>query len=154
MSVDFRELLSRPKVEYDKPPTLPEGHYLGRIIRHEFDRSSEKQTPFVRYFIQPTAATEDVEEAELEGVNITEYELQVEFYITPKALYRLREFHVSLGFDENSNFDDDFSNTRGLPVLVTVVHGYSRKDREKKNPFANISEIVGLAEREIEDTAA
>src|SRR6267142_1700639 len=89
--VNFRELLSKPTDQVERPKSLPTGHYLGAILSHEFDRSSKKQTAFCRFNIKIDGPTEDVPADALTGIDFSRRELRKDFYITPNSLYRLSD---------------------------------------------------------------
>ena len=97
MASDFRSLLDTPMDEIERPKPLPAGTYFGVVKTNKFDESSNKKTPYVRFSIQATAAGEDIDQNDLEGVELGKKTFNKDFYLTPEARYRLKDFLESLG---------------------------------------------------------
>lgn len=136
----FRELLSRTSDTIERPRALATGHYRGKILRHEFGSSRQKQTPFVRFFLQPTEETEDVEAGANGGMDFTTREYRKDFFITPAAVYRLSDMlDAVLGKDPSRSFDERLPDTDNAEVIfgVTVRH-----DDERNEDFNDVTTIV------------
>lgn|SRR5574337_489417 len=138
---NFRELLSMPSDGFKRPPALPEGHYRAIIKNHEFGTSSKKKTPFVRFLVTPTEPTEDVDADLLEGIDLSKKEFRKDYYITPDALYRLREMLDSvLGEQEGRSFDERIPDTRGVEVIIGISQ---RVDDNSGEVFNDVNTLVG-----------
>jgi hypothetical protein len=93
---DLDALLDDTADNYEPPKALPAGEYTLRILSHEFDKSSQKGTPLVRYMLQPTEAGDDVDEDMLAEVdNWQNRKLKAEFFLTERAMFMLGQFLTS-----------------------------------------------------------
>lgn len=148
MTIDFRDLLSRPASDFPEAPLLATGLWKGVLLSDEFGRSDQKQTPFWQVTVRPTEPLEDVNPSEIEGLDLTQYEMEYIFYITPKALFMISKFQTSLGFDASMNLDDFIRDKdwRGMEVLFRVEHQEGTRVGldGKKRKFARITAIQGL----------
>ena len=94
--MSFQDLLSKSVDTVKRPPALPEGTYEVLIKAHAFGESSQKKTPQVEYELQLMGTGLDVDkerlETALDGKALSERSIRDQFYITEKALPRLREF--------------------------------------------------------------
>ena len=91
--VDFNDLLEQNTDEVVAPKPMPSGEYTFVVTRYEMDKSSQKQTPFIRYYLRPTAAGDDVDEEMLEQVsNWQQKELKATFYLTENSMFMLKNF--------------------------------------------------------------
>ena len=121
-TVNFRELLSQPTDTVERPKSLPNGHYLGVIIGHEFDRSRNKQTPYVRFAMKVDGPTSDVPDGACAGIDFSRRELRKDYFITPNALYRLSDMlDAVLGKTTGKSFDERIPNTRSQRVIIGVT---------------------------------
>ena len=135
----FRELLSQPTDTVDRPRALAEGHYIGEIRGHEFGRSRQKQTPFVRFVLVPSEETADVAEGANAGTDLAKRELRKDFYITPNSLYRLSDMlDATLGQQSGRSFDERIPETRGVRVMFQVTCRDNEDGTETYNDVGNI----------------
>jgi hypothetical protein len=121
--VDFSKLLSKPLDEISKPKPLPVGTYTGLISAYEYKESnSEKKTPYVRFTIKITGATDDIEPSDLDGVELTKKQLRKDFYLTEDAQYRMKEFLESAGISTSGrSLGETIPDAVNLAVLVGVT---------------------------------
>ncbi len=141
--VNYRELLSQPSDSFQRPPSMPAGHYIATIKTHQFDKSSKKATPLVRFLFSPREATSDVDEEALANVDLTEKELRKEFYITPKALWRLNKFLDDvLGPQEGRSFDERIPEVKGVEVQIGVTLRFSD---DGEMDFNDVTTVVATA---------
>lgn len=90
---DFNALLDTQADNVEAPKPLPSGEYTFRISSYEMGQSSQKQTPYIRYLLQPTAAGDDVDEDMLEEVgDWQQKQLRATFYLTDRSMFMLRNF--------------------------------------------------------------
>src|ERR1700747_3620213 len=121
MAFDSREsLISTPMDQFEETKLLPDGTYFGTIVRHEWGSVGERDTSVLDYYCQLTEAGEDTV-SKVNGIDLSEYEMRVRFFITRRAMFRLRQFHASLGFDESLPADAVIPETTGMKVLLTVT---------------------------------
>lgn len=91
--VDFNTLLDQKADDFEAPKPLPAGEYTFIVDNYEFGESSVQKTPYVRYFLRPTEAGEDVDEDLLAEVNNWQQKrLRMTFYLTENAGFMLRNF--------------------------------------------------------------
>jgi hypothetical protein len=122
---------------------MPAGHYIATIKTHQFDKSSKKATPLVRFLFSPREATSDVDEEALANVDLTEKELRKEFYITPKALWRLNKFLDDvLGPQEGRSFDERIPEVKGVEVQIGVTLRFSD---DGEMDFNDVTTVVATA---------
>jgi len=80
----------------ERPPPFPTGTYIW-ITRGlpEHGKSAQKQTPFVKFLVAPTAALDDVDPDALAAFGgLAGITKELTFYDTEKSGYRLTEFLV------------------------------------------------------------
>ena len=141
MTVDFSALLATPMEDIKRPPPLPAGNYLGRITKYEFLESSEKKTPFVRYSVSIESAKEDIDPADLEGIDLTKKQLRKDYFLTELALYRLTEFLEGLGIENpGRKLSDAIPEAIGAAVAFTVTQRMNTR-KPTEPPFNEIDEI-------------
>lgn len=144
MAVDFKSLLSKNMDEVKRPVPLPPGTYRGVVAKFEFKESQEKKTPFVRFMIQITAPGDDVAgDPNLAKIDLSKKQLRKDFYLTPDAEYRLKEFIDSCGIaTKGQSFGVSIPNTQNAPVLIEVTQRPGQEDGEF---FNDIGSIKGTA---------
>lgn len=122
MTVNFNELLSTPLDTIERPKPLPAGTFEGVIARHEFGESNTKKTPFVRFWVQPTAVGEDVDQSLMEGIDLSKKILRREYYLTADALFRLKSFLESIGVSTTGrSLGEAIPDSTNARVLVQVT---------------------------------
>jgi Protein of unknown function (DUF669) len=145
MAVDFSKLLQVDAGEIKRPPALPEGTYRGFIDKREFKESSEKKTPYVQYTIQLREATEDVDPAGLEGIEVTKKTLYKDYYLTEQAMWRLTEMLTSLGIPlKGRKLEEVIDEALKQEVMVKVAQEMDR--REPTAPPRNVVETLAGVE--------
>jgi hypothetical protein len=127
MAVNIRELLHVTSEQVERPKPLPSSHYVATITNHEFTKTrSQAQTDVLRFFFKISRVAEDGEAnpdvmTQLEGVDLGRTELRKDFFLTPRALYRLSDFvDAVLGKETGRMIDDRIPETRGAHVLINV----------------------------------
>lgn len=136
--------MSTPMDQFSEQGALPAGHYYGQIMRHETTNVGANNTDVLDYYVQLIRAADDVPAAEIADINLRDYELRARFFITRKAMFRLRQFHASLGFDESQPAEVVVPETTGMQVYVTVSVGtYTPRGQTKARTINNIDDIVG-----------
>lgn len=122
MTVDFNALLSKNVGDVEAPKPLPPGSYLFSVGRHEFGESSQKHTPYVRFWNTPVSSGADVDASLLpDGWNAKE--MRLDFYLTENAMFMLRDFFektLKLNI-AGLTFTDIIPTTAGLMFMGTVT---------------------------------
>ena len=114
MSVDFNALLSTNLDEVEKPKPLPVGTYTYMIEGWEQGESSLKGTPYVQFNCIPVSAGEDVSPSDLEGINLAKKKLRYTCYLTPDAMYRLKDFLKIIGIStDGRRLKEALADTKG-----------------------------------------
>lgn len=102
MTTDFDALLSKNADDIERPVPVPQGSYVFTVLKHKFDNSTKKGTPYVEFECQATAPLDDVDEEELReygDLGQKQPKLRNTFYLTEDALFRLTDFLEHLGLD-------------------------------------------------------
>ena len=144
--VNFNELLSVQVQSVERPKNFPPGHYEAIVTGHEYGTSPVKETPYVRFPIKLLGPSEDVDEELFEEAGGMEAlgkrkPLHLDFYLTPDAIYRLREF-LENGLALNSsgrNFDEVIPESTNVALTVLISH---RAGQKKDEFFMNISDYL------------
>lgn len=140
---DLQSLLAMPSDSIKPPVNLPVGGYVGRAIQREFDKAkNEKQTPIVRYTIQFDEPLPDVDETELaaalEVKSLAENTQRLEFWLTPEAVYRLKEWaenHCKVD-TSGMNLAEIIEAALGQPFVSMLGQQPNKKNPER--PYINI----------------
>lgn len=143
----YLDLLNAPIEDITKPALVPNGTYHGQIIKHSFDKSREKQTDFCRLAVKLLAPTEDVDQelASERADRIVKFEGHKDFFITPDAVWRLKEFCVSvLGEAEaaGQSISVLLEALKHREVFVVVKH---IPTKDGKDQLAVVDDLVPIA---------
>lgn len=142
-TVDFRQLLSKPLDDVKKPPALPAGSYRGAITKFEYGQSKEKKTPYVRFFFLLQAPGADISPDQLDGIDLAKRSPRKDFYITPDAEWRLKEFLESCGVSTaGRTFGSSIPDTLNLPVLIEMTQ---RNSPDGKEIYNDVGDVKGQA---------
>lgn len=140
---DFSQLLSKPLDEVKRPPSLPAGIYYGTVHRYEVGESQNKKTPYVRFLFNLTFAGQDIDPKDLDGVDLSKKSLRRDFYITPDAEYRLKEFLESMKITtKGRTFQSTLPDSIGQAVKLEVVQRIN-KDAPTEPPFNEVKDCAG-----------
>lgn len=139
-TTDLKAMLAMTPGQVERPKALPEMWCTGKILRFEFGRSAKKQTPFVRFYLQPNGAAEGSEHVDIEGIDLARKELRTEFYFTPTSLYRLSDFLDAVLGKEERSFDERIPECKGVEVVFKVTQRES--DREAGTFFNDVGMIM------------
>lgn len=128
--VDFKALLEKRVAEAERPKPLPPGVYIAVITEHTPGESQKKKTPYIRFSYRILAAHSEVDEAALaEMKNWNERKLYQDFYLTPDALWRLREHIEKVGVDFGSRtFAEALPDTLNKQIGIVVTQEASQKE--------------------------
>lgn len=98
---NFASILDEAPTEIVRPKPLPVGTYVCVVQGQPvYDKSSKKNTPFVKFTLRPIAAEDDVDIEDLESMGGFDGKtIQATYYLTDDAAFRLDEFHSHCGID-------------------------------------------------------
>jgi len=137
---DFVDLLSKNVEDVERPKPLPMGNYIFNVVKHDFDKSARKQTPYVRFTATPISPLDDVDQ-ELLPENWNQKTMRVDYYLTDDALFRLKDFLEKLGLSlSGRTFAEVIPETTNCQFIGTVTHETSTKNPE--DIFANITDVT------------
>lgn len=148
-SVNFQELLKKPVTSAVKPPTKPAGTYMATIMAFNFDESSKKKTPYVRFQLGnvqpgPDINPDDLVSAAGEPIDLSKWKPGRDYYLTDDAYYRLRELIQSCGIAvEGRDFSETIPELRGKQVQMTVIQKPSDNGEELYN---EVTDLAGVSE--------
>lgn len=147
--VDFATLLGKKVDDAKAPAPLPEGTFGGLIQKFEYKKSRDKGYMHVDFTIRLTDAKEDVDQAELAEIDISQRVLHKTFFFDQEGLEwaarseaELGEFLKSLGIDTaGRTFNETIPETINAAVIVKVTHRLDPRNPERK--LVDLSEIAG-----------
>ena len=143
MAVNFRELLSVNLDDVSAPKALPEGTYHGTVASFEYGDNNKNKTPYVRFSLKFHTAGDDVDPAEMDGIDLATRKISTDFYLTPDARFRLKDFLVSLGLKtEGASFDELIPEAVNQPILAFVTQRFN-PERPDDPPRNNIKSVKG-----------
>lgn len=132
---NFNDLLDKDPTTFERPPTLPEGDYLGVIKGKTYGESSKKKTPFVQFQFGVVSPLESVSQEALADIDLTKVKLKDDFYLTEDAMYRLREF-LEMADCVQDTTRESIEAAVGQQIVFTIGHETSQTDSSKV--YANI----------------
>lgn len=142
MTVDFTKLNSIPMDTVTKPKALPAGTYFGTIKEFKYDESKEKKTPFVQYIIVPTSNGDDVDPADLDGIELTKKQLRCVFYLTQDSLFRVKEFLENVGIEtQGRSLGECIPDAVGLSVMLEVIQKPTQDNSDFYNEVKTIKSV-------------
>ena len=150
--VNFKSLLKGKAEEAVRPPKLPAGQYLSTIMSFVYGKSRKKQTPFVDFNWNINAASDEIDaellvDAEGNAMNVEGKKIRSTFYITPDAMWRLKDFFESVvGSISGRSFEELISDSPGTQAWLDVSQVPTDDGEDVFN------EVVGYANTEAEAT--
>lgn len=123
MTVNFAEILSKKVEETERPKPLPAGNYVASIVKHEFGESSQKKTPYIRFWLRMMSPMDDVDQSLLPN-NWQQKELRLDFYLTDEAMFRLKDFLEKTLQMSTAGlaYSEIIPATTGMSCLATIKH--------------------------------
>jgi hypothetical protein len=96
--MDFSELAQVKGSEVKRPPTVPQGHYLGQFSGPMKQHKAKSGNVAMRFPWKLVGATDDVDAEELDAAGgIPDKEYTFDFWMSPDARYRFTEFCEAQG---------------------------------------------------------
>lgn len=143
MTVDFSQLLSKPLDEVKRPPPLPAGTFYATVKNYEPGESKNKKTPFIRFNFTLTGPGPEHSAEDMQGVDLSKKALFRDYYLTPDADWRLKDFLSSMGIDTaGRTFASTLPESINQPVILDVAQ---RPNPEKPTdpPFNDVKDCKG-----------
>lgn len=139
-TVDFKTLLSTPTDDIKPPRPLPPGTYRGMIVKHEFDKSKQKETPFVRFDVKVASAEADVPAEDIEGIDLAAKTLRATYYLTPDSSFRIVDLAKSCGHNPSGRSLGELiaDLSMNTPVLMEVTQRPSQDGETFYNDIAKM----------------
>lgn len=143
MAVNFKDLLTVNLDEVKAPSALPEGTYHGNIASFEYGDNNKNRTPYVRFSLKFHSASDDVDPKDLADIDLSARKMSTDFYLTPDARFRLKDFLESLGLKTSgSTFDELIPEAVGQSVIAYVTQRFN-PERPDDPPRNNIKSVKG-----------
>lgn len=144
---DPQALLAKKGAEVQKPKALPEGTYLLTVNGRRFDKSTEKKTNFVEFELIPTETLPDVDQTQLAAVlgdeTLMSKKQKATFYITPDALFRIKDFGRACGLGdavETLSMGEIIEECLNKQVCGIGKHSPNKRDPE--SPYFNLDSFA------------
>lgn len=121
---NFASLLDTDSQSVERPKPLPQGTYHCVVKgQPRFDKSSKKQTDFVEFTLQPTAAMDDVDQEELTSMGgFVDKTIKATFYVTENSLWRLKDFLDHCGVADEGSLRSRIDEAMNSEVLAKLRH--------------------------------
>jgi hypothetical protein len=126
MADDWNDLLTMPAEQAIKPPPIPKGTYRGYIESQEQVKSRDKGTPGIQFNFTKLDPQADVnaeqwrEYLDHPAIAGAEPKLSDTFWLSRKAMYRLRDFCEIAGAKPDGMMAKMVSDAVGSLVLLTI----------------------------------
>lgn len=146
---DFNTLLDAPLDQFEAPKPFPPGSYLAVISAPakinpppSEDKSGSVVFPVSLQEAMPDVDQEALAEA-LNGKPLTAQTMDLTFYLSEKAAYRIREFaEQHLGLPGGQSTRELISAAVGIPFVVNLEQRPSQKDPSKV--YTNIASTAAV----------
>lgn len=148
---NFSNLLKDNIDDIEAPSPAPAGSYNALVTGHEFGESQNNKTPYCRMLIKPLQPLEDVDEEQFaefqandRGGWDADYRFNQDFWLTPDAKFRLKNFLVeTLGLEGSGRtLEDLIPESVNASLTITLKHNPSR---DGLVVYANIAQM-GVAQ--------
>lgn len=144
---DFNALLDKPLDSFEAPKPIPMGSYIGTVTERRFDKSKEKQTPYVQFTIVPFQAMDDVDAGALKeslgNSALAEKKFNLDFYLTKDAMWRLSQFcEDHIGVPGGTPAREAIEACVGQQLVFMVGHTPNKRNPEQV--YANITQTAKL----------
>ena len=124
---DFQELLNMDAENAVRPPAMPSGTYKCRVKQQQGVKSRDKGTPGIQFDFTDWEPQADVDVDRWQEfcsspvINPTTLTKSETFWLTPPAMWRLKEFCVACGTAKNGPMGKLVADAVGQSVLVSVT---------------------------------
>ena len=139
----FESILDKPSSAIERPKPLPTGTYIC-IVKGmpRYDKSSQKQTPFVEFTLQPTTACDDVDADDLEAMGgFVNKTIKATYYLTEDSAWRLKDFLGHCQVEESGTLRQMCEHTAGCEVYATIKHEASN---DGQSVFAKLGSTAAV----------
>jgi len=125
----FSSILDQQVEAAERPKPLPIGSYICTVAGlPRYDKSTQQQTEYAEFTLQPLEAGDDVDKDELEAMGGLENRtLRVTYWLTEDAKWRLRKFIEDCGVEIiGKSFAEAIEELPGQQVVAFVTHGAAK----------------------------
>lgn len=132
---NFSDLLKDNIDDIEAPTPAPAGSYNAIVTGHEFGESQNNKTPYCRMLIKPLEPLADVDEDQFKefqendrGGWDDDYRFKQDFWLTPDAKFRLKNFLIdALGLEGSGRtLEDLIPESVSQSLTITLKHNPSK----------------------------
>lgn len=146
-ALNWNDLADTKLGDVERPPLKPAGHYVALITgRAEQGSSSKKGTLFLKFPINVTEPTSDVDAEELANAGGCPFKSNVTFYITPDAMWRFTEFAKAMGASDDSNILESAEWLAGCGEPFVVSARHEPNEQNPDQPFLRIDNPIAMSD--------
>jgi|SRR5215831_6855631 len=128
-SLSFSSILDQQVEDAERPKPIPTGSYICLVAGlPRYDKSTQQQTEYAEFTLQPLEPYKDVDTEELEKMGGLENRtLRYTLWLTEDSKYRLRKFIEDCGITiKGKSFAEAIEELPGQQVIANVVHGAAK----------------------------
>lgn len=131
--------------EVKDPTRMPDGHYGAMITGNFKEHKAQSGNVALRYPVKLVEAGSDIDEAELaEAGGIDDKSRNLDFWMSPDALFRFRDFAKSMGADENMSLPEAATYLAECGHIFDVELKTSPNSKDPNKPgYQNLDGAVG-----------
>lgn len=151
-SYDPQALLSKPLDEVKAPVPLPLGEFVGEYVSYTWEtrKTKEGDKTVCKWMVQPIEPLPSISPDDwsgfTDGKKPDEIQTKYEFWITPAALFRIKEAAEHTGIDEEAQ--KEIANTAELIEAMKGRQAVFRTEASKPDQngrvFVNIAGTAAL----------
>jgi energy-coupling factor transporter ATP-binding protein EcfA2 len=134
----FTNLMEKALSSFERPQVVPGGTFKGVIMPPRRGKSKAKRTPFLQYIVQPVEVVDLEESSDNLPSDWSERSFKLDtLWLTPKAMFAVKEFHTNLGVDVDNPLPEVIQETVGKEVIFTL----EKLDSDDGEPYNRVSEV-------------
>jgi hypothetical protein len=144
MSANFTDILNTPMSDIAKPKPRPVGTYVGVVTKApEIKKIGQKETLAAIFDVKVISPGPDIDASELAAAGgIGERHLRVTQFLTEDALWRLKNFLLALGLeDDGSSIGKLLAETPGRQALFKIKH---RPSQDGSELYEEVDSVAAL----------
>jgi hypothetical protein len=130
----FADLANTKVGDVEPPKLIPIGHYEVQITGPFKEHKAKSGNTAARFPMKVIAPSDDVDaEALAEAGGLPTKEFNLDFWMSPEALFRFTNFAKAQGVSESANLIEALEEvgTNGTPFLMEAKHEPDSRDPEK-----------------------
>ena len=140
----FESILNTPMSDIAKPKPRPVGTYIGVVTKApEIKKIGPKETLAAIFDVKVISPGPDIDASELAAAGgIGERHLRVTQFLTEDALWRLKNFLLALGLeDDGSSIGKLLAETPGRQALFKIKH---RPSQDGSELYEEVDSVAAL----------